>query len=127
MAVGPRSPRRGCRPLALTAHLTLHAQTPPQLVSVTPAIGETNAAPRDSVVFVFDQAMDFTPLLTTAGAVVGNYQFTPINAQSGFTGSWSADRKTLKTIETEDMPIAYLPGNALRARVRIVGDVVAGS
>jgi N-methylhydantoinase A/oxoprolinase/acetone carboxylase beta subunit len=38
-----------------------------------------------------------------------------------------ADRKTLKTIETEDMPIAYLPGNALRVRVRIVGDVAAGS
>jgi hypothetical protein len=38
-----------------------------------------------------------------------------------------ADRKTLKTIETEDMPIAYLPGNALRVRVRIVGDVAVGS
>jgi len=38
-----------------------------------------------------------------------------------------ADRKTLKTIETEDMPIAYLPGNALRVRVRIVGDVAAES
>jgi N-methylhydantoinase A/oxoprolinase/acetone carboxylase beta subunit len=38
-----------------------------------------------------------------------------------------ADRKTIKTIETEDMPIAYLPGNALRVRVRIVGDVAAGS
>lgn len=78
----------------------LCAQTPPQLVSVTPAIGETNAAPRDSVVFVFDQAMDLTPLLTTAGAIVGNYQFTPINAQSGFTGSWSADRKTLTFVRS---------------------------
>jgi hypothetical protein len=36
-----------------------------------------------------------------------------------------ADRGTLKTIETEDMPIAYLPGNALRVRVRVVGDVAA--
>jgi N-methylhydantoinase A/oxoprolinase/acetone carboxylase beta subunit len=34
-----------------------------------------------------------------------------------------ADRATLKTIETEDMPIAYLPGNSLRVRVRVVGDV----
>ncbi len=34
-----------------------------------------------------------------------------------------ADRATLKTIETEDMPIAYLPGNAVRVRVRVVGDV----
>jgi N-methylhydantoinase A/oxoprolinase/acetone carboxylase beta subunit len=36
-----------------------------------------------------------------------------------------ADRATLKTIETEDMPIAYLPGNALRVRVRVVGDIAA--
>ena len=37
-----------------------------------------------------------------------------------------ADRGTLKTIETEDIPLAYLPGNSLRVRVRVVGDV-AGS
>jgi len=36
-----------------------------------------------------------------------------------------ADRATLKTIETEDMPLAYLPGNSLRVRVRVVGDVAA--
>jgi hypothetical protein len=36
-----------------------------------------------------------------------------------------ADRGTLKTIETEDMPLAYLPGNSLRVRVRVVGDVAA--
>jgi N-methylhydantoinase A/oxoprolinase/acetone carboxylase beta subunit len=34
-----------------------------------------------------------------------------------------ADASTLKTIETEDMPLAYLPGNSLRVRVRMVGDV----
>jgi N-methylhydantoinase A/oxoprolinase/acetone carboxylase beta subunit len=37
-----------------------------------------------------------------------------------------ADRATLQTIETEDMPIAYLPGNSLRVRVRVVGDVASG-
>jgi N-methylhydantoinase A/oxoprolinase/acetone carboxylase beta subunit len=36
-----------------------------------------------------------------------------------------ADRTSLKTIETEDMPIAYLPGNSLRVRVRMVGDVAS--
>jgi N-methylhydantoinase A/oxoprolinase/acetone carboxylase beta subunit len=36
-----------------------------------------------------------------------------------------ADRATLRTIETEDMPISYLPGNALRVRVRVVGEVAA--
>ncbi len=38
-----------------------------------------------------------------------------------------ADRGTLKTIETEDIPLAYLPGNSLRVRVRVVGDVAAAS
>ncbi|MEO7242320.1 MAG: hydantoinase/oxoprolinase family protein, partial [Variovorax sp.] len=36
-----------------------------------------------------------------------------------------AARATLKTIESEDMPIAYLPGNSVRVRVRVVGDVEA--
>ena len=35
-----------------------------------------------------------------------------------------ADKTTLKTIETEDMPLSYLPGNSLRVRVRMVGDVI---
>ena len=36
-----------------------------------------------------------------------------------------ADPNTLKTIEREDLPLAYLPGNAVRARVRVVGDIKA--
>ncbi len=36
-----------------------------------------------------------------------------------------ASADTLKTIETEDMPLSYLPGNSLRVRVRMVGDVAA--
>ena len=36
-----------------------------------------------------------------------------------------AARKTLSTIESEDMPLAYLPGNSVRVRVRVVGDVAA--
>jgi N-methylhydantoinase A/oxoprolinase/acetone carboxylase beta subunit len=36
-----------------------------------------------------------------------------------------ADRASLRTVETEDMPLAYLPGNSLRVRVRMVGDVAA--
>ena len=39
-----------------------------------------------------------------------------------------ADAATLQTIEVEDIPLAYLPGNALRVRVRVVGDIAgAGS
>jgi N-methylhydantoinase A/oxoprolinase/acetone carboxylase beta subunit len=34
-----------------------------------------------------------------------------------------ADRAALTVVEVEDLPLAYLPGNALRARVRVVGDV----
>jgi N-methylhydantoinase A/oxoprolinase/acetone carboxylase beta subunit len=36
-----------------------------------------------------------------------------------------ADRATLETVDVEDMPIAYLPGNALRVRVRVAGKLGA--
>ena len=34
-----------------------------------------------------------------------------------------ADPATLKVVEVEDLPLAYLPGNSLRTRVRVVGDI----
>jgi N-methylhydantoinase A/oxoprolinase/acetone carboxylase beta subunit len=34
-----------------------------------------------------------------------------------------ADPGTLTVVEVEDLPLAYLPGNSLRARVRVVGDI----
>jgi N-methylhydantoinase A/oxoprolinase/acetone carboxylase beta subunit len=34
-----------------------------------------------------------------------------------------ADRTSLQTVDVEDMPIAYLPGNALRVRVRVAGEM----
>ena len=34
-----------------------------------------------------------------------------------------ADPASLVTVEVEDMPLAYLPGNALRVRVRVAGDM----
>jgi N-methylhydantoinase A/oxoprolinase/acetone carboxylase beta subunit len=36
-----------------------------------------------------------------------------------------ARRETLKVVEVEDIPLAYLPGNSLRTRVRVVGDIAA--
>jgi N-methylhydantoinase A/oxoprolinase/acetone carboxylase beta subunit len=35
-----------------------------------------------------------------------------------------ADRASLQTVEVEDMPLAYLPGNALRVRVRVAGNML---
>ncbi len=37
-----------------------------------------------------------------------------------------AARDTLRTVEVEDLPLAYLPGNSLRVRVRVVGEIAAG-
>jgi N-methylhydantoinase A/oxoprolinase/acetone carboxylase beta subunit len=37
--------------------------------------------------------------------------------------SAGADPATIATIEIEDMPLAYLPGNALRVRVRVAGEM----
>ena len=34
-----------------------------------------------------------------------------------------AERATLRTVEVEDLPLAYLPGNSLRVRVRVVGEI----
>ena len=36
-----------------------------------------------------------------------------------------ADRATLEVVDVEDLPLAYLPGNSLRVRVRVVGDIAA--
>jgi len=33
---------------------------------------------------------------------------------------------SIVTLETEDIPIAYLPGDARRVRVRVVGDIAFG-
>ncbi len=33
-----------------------------------------------------------------------------------------ADSKTIQVIEVEDLPLSYLPGKAIRARVRVVGE-----
>ncbi len=38
-----------------------------------------------------------------------------------------AVRETVRVIEVEDLPLSYLPGNALRVRVRVVGDAGAAS
>jgi N-methylhydantoinase A/oxoprolinase/acetone carboxylase beta subunit len=35
-----------------------------------------------------------------------------------------ASEKTLSVVEADDIPLAYLPGDALRIRVRVVGDAV---
>lgn len=37
--------------------------------------------------------------------------------------SAGADNESLIIVELEDLPLAYLPGNALRIRIRLVGDI----
>jgi hypothetical protein len=37
-----------------------------------------------------------------------------------------ADPATLAVVEVEDLPLAYLPGNSLRVRLRVVGDIARG-
>ena len=39
--------------------------------------------------------------------------------------SGGASAESLKVVEVEDLPLAYLPGDALRVRVRVVGDAAA--
>ena len=35
-----------------------------------------------------------------------------------------ADPDTLEVVEVEDLPLAYLPGNSRRVRVKVLGDIV---
>jgi hypothetical protein len=37
-----------------------------------------------------------------------------------------ATRESLKVVELEDIPLSYLPGDARRVRVRMVGDIGSG-
>jgi N-methylhydantoinase A/oxoprolinase/acetone carboxylase beta subunit len=37
--------------------------------------------------------------------------------------SGGAKSATLQVVEVEDLPLAYLPGNSIRVRVRVVGDI----
>ena len=37
-----------------------------------------------------------------------------------------AERDTVRVVDVEDVPIAYLPGNATRIRVKAVGDLDLG-
>ena len=34
-----------------------------------------------------------------------------------------ARRESLQVVEVEDLPLAYLPGNSLRTRVKVVGSL----
>ncbi len=38
-----------------------------------------------------------------------------------------ADPASLRMIESEDMPIAYMPGNAIRVRVRVIGEIIGNT
>ena len=37
--------------------------------------------------------------------------------------SAGANESTVRVVDVEDLPLAYMPGNAVRARVRVVGDI----
>jgi hypothetical protein len=83
---------------------TACAQGTPQLVSVTPANGDTNVTLNSSLVFVFNQPMDinvpavpsFPPFL------VGNLDVTPANHYP--SGTWSADGRTLTCEASSPLP-----------------------
>src|SRR5437868_10088629 len=66
---------------------TLLAQNPPQVLSVTPANGQTGIATNSPVVFVFDQDMDtrILPFNSLPPTLIGNFEFEPANVLFGGT------------------------------------------
>jgi len=49
---------------------------------------------------------------------------TALAREKAVAGGASAE--SLRVVEVEDLPLAYLPGDALRVRVRVVGDAATG-
>jgi len=90
--------------ISLAATVVGRAQSPPTIVSVTPANGATNVATNSTLVFVFDQNMNtsifpigsFPPLFT------GNFEIKPTNLS--FNGSWGTDRRTLTLRSNAGLP-----------------------
>ncbi len=81
--------------------------------AVANAVGAATAQVSGEVDHVF-RDMDRDTLLKTAEAMARERALTA-----------GADPATLKVVDMEDLPLAYLPGNAVRARVRVVGDIAA--
>jgi hypothetical protein len=52
-------------------------------------------------------------------------QATELAREKATLGGASAG--SLRVVEVEDLPLAYLPGDAVRVRVRVVGDAATGS
>lgn len=84
------------------------AQTPPALVSVTPADGATLVPASASLVFVFDQEMETaTPLFPTIpGVLVGNFEVTAPGVNVILLTSWGSDKKSLILRPSLPLPIA---------------------
>ena len=79
----------------------------PRLVSITPAPGATDVSPTAPMIFEFDQEMDTTVTLIPSSPpfFIGNYHITPANISPFFTGSWSADGRTLTFTPTASVPL----------------------
>ena len=80
------------------------AQGTPQLASVTPPNGDTNASLSSSLVFVFNQPMDTNVLVLPSfpPIFIGNLDVTPANYF--LSGTWSADGRTLTCEPSSPLP-----------------------
>lgn len=79
--------------------------------SVANAVGAALAQVSGEVDHVF-RDMDRTELLQAAEAMARERAI-----------SAGAEAGSLKVVDVEDLPLAYLPGRAVRARVRVVGEI----
>ncbi|MBN8249912.1 MAG: hypothetical protein J0L84_21030 [Verrucomicrobia bacterium] len=89
--------RAACLASVLGVTACIASQSELQLLSASPPIGATNAAPGGGVVLVFNQPMDTTvpPLATIPGVFAGNHEVALPAGPIAVSGSWGADRRTL--------------------------------
>ncbi|MBK1657341.1 hydantoinase/oxoprolinase N-terminal domain-containing protein [Paracraurococcus ruber] len=87
----------------------------PDHAAVANAVGAAIAQVSGEVDQVF-QGLSRTEALDEAGRIA--------RARAVEAG---ADPRTLMLVDQEDLPIAYLPGGALRVRARVIGDIASGT
>ena len=110
--VGSRAPRQVPRGIAALAALT-----------PTPAVAQRTPQPIFTELFAYDPAAPSQLLgkLSRADAIAAAEAQAIARATEA-----GADPATIAVVEVEDMPLAYLPGNALRVRVRVAGEMRGG-
>ena len=72
-----------------------------------------------------DGSIVFIEIHSPSINIVG-FEHPPESSEDKEAVAKGATAATLRVVEREDLPLAYLPGRAIRVRVRVAGDLQIG-